>query len=61
LVAPLQHRALSGVGVAGRVVSVNQAFQQNENAQLIKLWWRRIAVSERTWKSAHPRSSFACL
>jgi len=31
---------------------VNQVFQQKLNAQFTRVWWRRIAVSERTWKSA---------
>jgi len=34
--------------------SWNQAPQQKLNAQLTRVWWRRIAVSERTWKSAQP-------
>ncbi|MFI8281103.1 hypothetical protein ACIGBH_40835 [Streptomyces sp. NPDC085929] len=38
----------------GAVCSSNQVFQQNENAQVTSVWWRRMAVSERTWKSAHP-------
>ena len=39
----------------------NQASQQSENAQVTRVWWRRIAVSERTWKSAQPSSSLICL
>jgi hypothetical protein len=39
----------------------NQVFQQNENAQFTRVWWRRIAVAERTWKSAQPSSSLTCL
>src|SRR5690348_9998864 len=35
--------------------SANQAAQQKENAQLTRAWWRRIAASERTWKSAQPQ------
>nr|WP_020552407.1 hypothetical protein [Embleya scabrispora] len=41
-----------GTGVFVDSCSVNQASQQNENAQFTRVWWRRIAVSERTWKSA---------
>lgn len=32
-------------------------FQQKVNAQFTRVWWRRIAVSERTWKSARSSSS----
>ena len=39
----------------------NHVAQQNENAQLTRVWWRRIAVVERTWKSAQPSSSLICL
>jgi hypothetical protein len=65
------------VGVSGTLLSVafvwclrrasgaaglaNQASQKNENAQLTRAWWRRIAVSELTWKSAQPSSSLTCL
>jgi hypothetical protein len=38
----------------------NRASQQNEDAQLARTWWRRIAVSEVTWKSASA-SSKRCL
>ena len=39
----------------------NQASQQKLNAQLTSTWWRRIAASERTWKSAQPSWSLTCL
>jgi hypothetical protein len=35
--------------------------QQKLKAQLTSAWWRRIAMSERTWKSAQPSSSLTCL
>ena len=41
--------------------SWNQASQQKLKAQLTRAWWRRIAVSEQTWKSAQPSSSLTCL
>ena len=44
-------------GVAGGGGWANQAAQQKLNAQLTSTWWRRIATSERTWKSAQPSSS----
>jgi hypothetical protein len=57
----------SGV-VGGPLVGVwcvdggsNQVFQQNENAQWTRDWWRRIAVAERAWKPAQPSSSLTCL
>jgi hypothetical protein len=31
------------------------------NAQVTSTWWRRMARSERTWKSAQPSSSLTCL
>jgi hypothetical protein len=39
----------------------NQVFQQKLNAQFTRVWWRRMAASERTWKSAQPSSSLTCL
>jgi hypothetical protein len=41
--------------------SANQACQQNDKAQQIKVQCRRIARSERTMKSAQPNSSLTCL
>jgi hypothetical protein len=35
--------------------------QQKLNAQVTSTWWRRIARSDRTWKSAQPSSSLTCL
>ena len=52
--AVLPYRAAAGF-------SANQAAQQKLNAQLTRAWWRRIAVSERTWKSAQPSWSLTCL
>ena len=52
-------RGAGGPGGAGW--SWNQASQQKLNAQLTRAWWRRIAVSERTWKSAQPSWSLTCL
>ena len=40
---------------------VSQVSQQKQNAQLTSTWWRRMAMSARTWKSAHPSSSLTCL
>jgi len=51
---------LSGVGPGGGS-AVSQVFQQKENAQLTSTWWRRIAMSERTWKSAQPSSGLRLL
>jgi hypothetical protein len=41
-------------GVAGGGGWADQAAQQKLNAQLTRTWWRRIARSERTWKSVQP-------
>jgi hypothetical protein len=49
-------RSVAGVGW-----SWNHASQQKQNAQLTRAWWRRIAVSERTWKSGALISSLTCL
>src|SRR6266540_4051446 len=49
----------AGAGWAGW--SANQARQQNEKAQQTSCQWRRIARSERTWKSAQPNSCLTCL
>src|SRR6266487_6780333 len=57
--APLSPRRGPGRGAAvwgDAGSSWNQACQQKQKAQLTRAWWRRIAVSERTWKSAQPRS-----
>jgi hypothetical protein len=51
-------RLADGVREAGRGaaasccggLSANQVSQQKLKAQLTRAWWRRIAVSERTWK-----------
>ena len=62
--SPLSPRPGSGRGAAvwrGAGWSPNQAAQQKENAQLTRAWCRRIAMSERTWKSAQPSSSLTCL
>ncbi|WSP86517.1 hypothetical protein OG289_48950 [Streptomyces sp. NBC_01235] len=40
---------------------MNQVFQQKLNAQLTRVWWWRIAMSGRAWKSAQPSSSLICL
>jgi len=53
--SPLSPRPGSGGGAAawrGAGCSPNQAARQKENAQLTSAWCRRIARSERTWKSA---------
>lgn len=47
----------SAAGMGG----ANQVSQQKLNAQLTRVWWRRMAVSERTWKSAQPSSSLTCV
>ena len=47
--------------VLRRVISEPEVAQQKLNAQLTSAWCRRIAMSERTWKSAQPRSSLTCL
>jgi len=52
-------RGFAGSGCAGW--SWNQASQQKLKAQLTRAWWRRIAVSDRTWKSAQPSWSLTCL
>ena len=50
----------SGSGVDGRfgrrAGPANQTSQHKQNAQFVRARWRRIAVSERTWKSAQPGS-----
>ena len=38
----------------------NHWSQQKEKAQLTRVWWRRMARSERTWKSAQASSSLTC-
>ena len=43
------------------LIEASQASQQKQNAQLTSIWWRRMAMSERTWKSAQPSSSLTCL
>ena len=40
---------LAGVGPGGGW-AVRQVSQQKQNAQLTSTWWRRMAMSERTWK-----------
>jgi hypothetical protein len=61
--APLSPRpgAARDSAVSRSAGSWNQASQQKQNAQLTMAWWRRIAVSERTWKSAQPSWSLTCL
>ena len=62
---PISPRPGPGRGAADRGAMrgrrTNQACQQKQKAQLTSTWWRRMAISERTWKSAHPSSSLTCL
>jgi len=51
---------LAGAGPGGGA-EASQASKQKQNAQLTSAWWRRMAMSERTWKSAQPSSSLTCL
>ena len=46
---------LAGAGPGGGC-EVSQVSQQKQNAQLTSAWWRRMAMSERTWKLAQPSS-----
>src|SRR4029453_16242968 len=48
-----------GAGWAGS--AARKVCQQNENAQHTSAQWRRIARSERPWKSAQPPPPFPCL
>jgi hypothetical protein len=59
---PPRSAAGSGRGAAvwhGAGWSPNQVARQKLIAQFARDWWRRIEVSERTWKSAQPSSSLA--
>jgi hypothetical protein len=60
----LSLRLACGRGAAesrGGGFSANQVSRQQLNAQLTRVWCRRIAVSERTWESARPSWSLTCL
>jgi hypothetical protein len=59
--AACRNRADQGLELAGLGGWANQVSQQKLNAQLTSTWWRRMAMSERTWKSAQPSSSLTCL
>lgn len=39
----------------------NHWSQQKEKTQLTRVWWRRMARSQRTWKWAQSSSSLICL
>src|SRR5690348_14231004 len=51
----------SGAVASSGPGGVNHWSQQKGKAQLIRVWWRRMACSQRTWKSARPSSSLICL
>ena len=48
-----------GLSVPARVEAGRHRL--NEKVQFTRTWWRRIAMSERSWKSAQPNSSLTCL